>query len=212
MTPEEKAEQVRADRERFLLDTAARYGMRDVELAGYGEWVAGLTDWTHFVTLTHRPPDRYEPGFRRDGSPVMLDTGVRIVGAKRHRRAVREWFFEDVRTRDGRAQWWSEMELHESGASHEHGLLRVSETAPVLSIRQSWWDRAGYATIEPIEAAGRAAVYVAKYTGKAAAIEPLIFGLRDVAVGAGSWADMHGYATTRALDAARRRGDLHRGF
>ncbi len=136
-------------------------------LDAYGIWIAGLAPWSHFVTLTHRLPDS------SDANVARLYTRV---GIGRHRRLVREWFHGQVRPRDRGAQWWSEMELHATGIPHEHALLAVSGKAPVLSMRQAWFDVAGYARLEGIENPGAVARYVAKYAGKSAAWPPCVWG------------------------------------
>ena len=92
-------------------------------LEAYGIWIAGLAPWTHFVTLTHRLPDSSDANRARNYTRV---------GLARHRRLVRKWFHGDVRPRDPAARWWSELELHESGIPHEHGLLALGDTAPAL--------------------------------------------------------------------------------
>jgi hypothetical protein len=89
---------------------------------------------------------------------------------------VRDWFHGEVRTRDADARWWSELELHASGIPHEHGLLALGATAPALSMRQAWWDVAGYARVDAINEPLAVARYVAKYTGKAAAWAPCVWG------------------------------------
>jgi hypothetical protein len=68
------------------------------------------------------------------------------------------------------------MELHETGIPHEHGLLALSETAPALSMRQAWWDLAGFARLDPIKDSHAVARYVAKYAGKKAAWTPCVWG------------------------------------
>lgn len=170
-----RAEQVLEDLERGRLDFLARdFGLSEERLNDYGTWLASLAPWTHFITLTH--------------DPRRLGKGHNIVGRQRHRRVLSRWMFDDVRRLDQGAQWFSEMELHKSGQSHEHGLLAASRNAPVLSMRQAWFERAGYCDVRPIEDGDDAhriarAIYVAKYTGKSAAVEPFIagFGLLRVA-------------------------------
>lgn len=139
-------------------------GLAVAALDEYGRWIGGLAPWTHFVTLTHRPPED-------DRSRTW-----RRIGVARHRRMVREWFYEDVRPLDRSARWWSEMEFHDSGQPHEHGMLAVAETAPVLSMRQAWWERAGFAKWRDVDDAAGAAAYVSKYAQKATSREPLIWG------------------------------------
>lgn len=136
-------------------------------LDAYGEWIASLAPWSHFVTLTHRLPD---------SSNANVARHYTRVGFGKHRRLVRDWFHGEVRPRDAGARWWSEMELHETGIPHEHGLLALSATAPALTIRQAWWDVAGYARVDPIKKPEAVARYVAKYAGKKAAWVPCVWG------------------------------------
>jgi hypothetical protein len=136
-------------------------------LDAYGVWIASLAPWTHFVTLTHRLPDSSDANRARRYTRV---------GFARHRRLVRDWFHGEVRPRDAGARWWSELELHASGIPHEHGLLALAERAPALSMRQAWWDLAGYARVDAINDSLAVARYVAKYTGKAAAWSPCVWG------------------------------------
>lgn len=154
------------DYERRRFDMARSFGISQPVLSAYGTFVASLADWSYFVTLTH--------------DPRRLGKGHTIVGRQRHRRVMSRWLFDDVRRMDPTARWYSEMELHKSGQSHEHGLLEVASTAPVLSMRQAWFDRAGYAVVRSIGQADVAAYaeacYVAKYAGKWAAVEPFIAG------------------------------------
>ncbi len=154
-------------------------------LDAYGEFIGGLGSWTDFWTLTHRPPDE-DSGNRstaaRPDIPSVASArpygrpSFTRVGIQRHRRQVREWFYEDVRRMDPGARWWSEMELHLTGQPHEHGLLSVSAGAPVLSMRQAWWDRCGFAHVQAIRSRAAVAAYVAKYAGKSAAWTPLVYG------------------------------------
>ena len=136
-------------------------------LEAFGIWVPQLARWTHFVTLTHRLPDFSDANRARNYTRV---------GLARHRKLVRDWFYGDVRPRDPAARWYSELELHATGIPHEHGLLALSDRAPVLSIRQAWWDLAGYARVDPIKDSASVARYVAKYSGKAAAWPPCVWG------------------------------------
>jgi hypothetical protein len=136
-------------------------------LDAYGVWIASLAPWTHFVTLTHRLPDSSDANRARRYTRV---------GFARHRRLVRDWFHGEVRPRDPGARWWSELELHASGIPHEHGLLALGETAPALSMRQAWWDLAGYARVDAIKDSRAVARYVAKYAGKKAAWSPCVWG------------------------------------
>lgn len=69
------------------------------------------------------------------------------------------------------------MELHQTGQPHEHALLSVAPTAPVLSMRQRWFDLAGYCTFDPIRDPADVAAYVGKYGAKVAAYPPFIAGL-----------------------------------
>ena len=168
------ADQVLADlaqRERDMLMRG--YGLDAAAADAYGAWLADLAGWTQFLTFTH--------------DPKRLGEGHTIVGRQRHRRVLSHWWHDDVQRLDPGARYFSEMELHESGQAHEHGLLAVSSAAvPVLSMRQAWFDRAGFCDVRPLGVDERSrvarALYVAKYTGKAAAIEPFIggFGLHRV--------------------------------
>ncbi len=138
----------------------------------YGDWVAGMATWTHFVTLTHDP---------RRLAALGSATWSR-VGISRHRKLVKRYFHSSIRSLDPGARWWSEMELHKSGQPHEHALLAVSsDLAPVLSMRQAWYDDAGWMDVQPIRQARSVAAYVAKYGGKHGAWAPSIwgFGLHD---------------------------------
>jgi hypothetical protein len=158
-----KEEQVRADLSLRKDDALRRYEVGAQLLAEYGRFIGGLADWGYFVTLTH--------------DPRRLGFGHTIVGRQRHRKQVRQWVRDDLRSQAPGAVWWSEMEEHASGQAHEHGLLEVPASAPLLSIRQRWFDRCGYAFIVPVPSVQAAAEYVAKYTGKAQASEPVIAGL-----------------------------------
>lgn len=164
-----RGQEVRADLELRAVERQASYALSAELLAEYGRFIAGLTDWTHFVTLTH--------------DPRRLSPGHTLVGRQRHRRQVGAWVRYDLRALAPEARWWSEMELHRSGQAHEHGLLAIASTSPLLSARQRWFERCGYADIIAIRDGQGAAEYVAKYTGKAQAVEPLIagFGLLRVA-------------------------------
>ena len=164
-----REEQVREDLDQRRADHLRRFSITAPVLSEYGRFFGSLTDWTHFGTLTH--------------DPRRLGVGHSIVGHQRHRKQVRLFVRDDVRRLDRGAQWWSEMELHASGQCHEHALMHFSENAPVLSIRQRWYERCGYMKIVPITAASMAAFgvtsvaeYVAKYTGKAGAVAPIIAG------------------------------------
>jgi hypothetical protein len=167
----EHAADALADVERRRFDLARSFGIAEDVLDAYGRFVADLPPppgWTHFVTLTH--------------DPRRLGVGHTIVGRQRHRRVMHDWLYDDVRRFDPSAIWYSELELHKSGQAHEHGLLSVATSAPVLSMRQAWFDRAGYAIVRPIGGADTVrayaeACYVAKYAGKWSAVEPFIVGL-----------------------------------
>lgn len=198
-----RQEQVAEDAAVSRADLAVRYAMTNEVLSAYGEYVASLAPWSWFVSLTHDAKRlRYAEGWRAtktrdawvedpsgqrrrarlviDAQRVVVDTGITQVRAHRHRKQVREWFYDDVRPRDRDARWWSEMELHESGQAHEHGLLAIRDTAAILSIRQAWFDRCGYARLDRVTSAEGAAVYVAKYTGKSAAAAPCIYGIPNL--------------------------------
>ena len=162
-------------------------------LDAYGDWIAGLAPWNFFASLTHDPK-------RIARSSTVSHQAYDRVGIQRHRRLVRAWFYEDVRRLDPSARWWSETELHASGQPHEHGLLAVRDRAPIGAMMDAWYQRAGAYDRQPLEGIGAtfsAARYVAKYTGKAAAWEPSVWGfgllpapsfstvLRGVVAGAG---------------------------
>lgn len=213
--------QLLEDRTRYRLDTARRYGMADATLDEYGRYVAQLAPWRWFVTLTHRMPDGLEVGRRSAvtelgrehrgralGDEVVMHTGASIVGVKPHRRDVRRWFYDVVRPTDRTALWWSEAEEHKSGSVHEHGLLACSEVAPHLMWRTKWFELAGYCYIAPVTRVEGAAVYVAKYTGKAAAVEPCVygFGRRALEVDPGSFAARAGVRTIGELEDIGREG------
>jgi hypothetical protein len=134
-------------------------------LDAYGEWIDGLAAWSHFVTLTHALPDSSDANKAR---------GYTRVGVQRHRRMVREWFHKTVRRADASARWWSETELHESGQPHEHGLLAVSDAR--AATYGEWAASCGYMKLHRIQVGFSAARYVAKYTGKATSLTPMIFG------------------------------------
>lgn len=134
----------------------------------YGDFVSSMARWTHFVTLTHDP--------RR---LVRLDRSRRWtqVGISRHRKLVSRYFHDSIRPLDPGARWWSEMELHRSGQPHEHALLSVSgDRVAVLSMRQAWYDDAGWMDVQRIESASAVAAYVAKYGGKVGAWSPSVWG------------------------------------
>jgi hypothetical protein len=157
-----KEEQVRADLALHEVDRLQRFDLSASLLQEYGRFIGALAPWTHFVTLTH--------------DPRRLGAGHTMVGRQRHRKQLGAWLRDDVRAVAPGFRWWSEMEEHESGQAHEHGLLEVRSTAPLLSIRQRWYERCGYVFIRPVESVQAAAEYVAKYTGKAASSEPVIRG------------------------------------
>lgn len=135
-------------------------------LDAYGAWLADLAPWSHFITLTHRLPD---------GRVALHDR----VGVQRHRRLVKLWLHTEVLPRDPGAVWWSETELTKIGTPHEHGVLALADPrAPVLSMRQAWWEMAGYARVEEIEESSLAvARYVIKYSVKATAWPSTVHGI-----------------------------------
>jgi hypothetical protein len=139
---------------------------RGQHLGSYGAFVSTLAPWTHFITLTHDP--------RRLADHSSSWSRVGIQG---HRSRLRRFVLDTVRRLDPSSVWWSEMELHESGQPHEHALAAFGPTAPVLSIRQRWFDMAGYATFDPIRDAADVAAYVGKYGAKRAAYPPFVAGL-----------------------------------
>jgi hypothetical protein len=55
-------------------------------------------------------------------------------------------------------------------------LCALADNAPALSIRQAWWDLAGYARLEGIKNPEAVARYVAKYAGNKAAWAPCVWG------------------------------------
>lgn len=201
-----REDQVREDIERGRLDYAMRdFGLTEERLRAYGAFVAELVRPTHFITLTHDPrrldvghallpqgrrsaprssdADRYE--LRRGAHHAPPSQG-RIVGRQRHRRQVARWYFDDVRPLDPTARVYGEVELQKSGQAHEHIVGRFAERAPLLSIRDAWFRRAGYCDVRLIEGDDDLAqlvrsMYVAKYAGKSGAAEPFIagFGLRS---------------------------------
>lgn len=136
-------------------------------LAEYGRFIAALAPWSHFVTLTHRLPD--DP---------RAPTWTR-VGVARHRRMVRDWFYNEVRPRAPSAVWWSETEFHVSGVPHEHGMLAVPSNAPDLQMRSAWFLAAGFARWDSIAGQNGVspAAYVSKYAVKSTSREPLVFGI-----------------------------------
>jgi hypothetical protein len=183
-----REEQVRADLDLRKADALRRYELEAPVLAEYGRFISGLAPWTHFVTLTHDPrrmqPHLFTRG--RSDSRVQRSHGspdVALVGPQRHRKQVKAWVRYDLLSMAPDARWWSEMESTKAGQAHEHGMLSLPATAPLLSIRQRWYERCGFAHIRAIASVQEAAEYVAKYTGKAAATEPVIagFGLLPVA-------------------------------
>lgn len=157
-----KEDQVRADLQLRKDDALRRFAVGASVLQEYGRFIGGLADWGFFVTLTH--------------DPRRLVPGHTIVGRQRHRKQVRAWVHDDLRALAPEARWWSEMEEHASGQAHEHGLLEIASTSPLLRIRSRWFERCGYAFIVPVPSIQAAAEYVAKYTGKAAAAEPVLAG------------------------------------
>ncbi len=168
-TDRSRAEQVAEDLDVRRADHLRRFNIEAGVLTEYGRFISSLAPWTHFATLTH--------------DPRRLQTGHTIVGRQRHRKQVQSFVRDDVRRLDRGSRWWSEMELHASGQCHEHALLALADSAPWLSIRQRWYERCGYMKIEAITAATlaghgvtSAAEYVAKYTGKATAVAPIIAG------------------------------------
>lgn len=155
---------------------------REAVLLATGEWIASLAPWSHFFTLTHRLPGDTPPleSYYRRTLPARplpnIPTYTR-VGIQRHRRMVRKFFYDVIRPYDHAAQWWSEMEMTQAGVPHEHAMVALSPNAPVLSMRQWWYESCGYAVMETIEGSSiTPAAYVAKYTEKGGAIPPLICG------------------------------------
>ncbi len=143
---------------------------KSVALA-HGEWIATLAPWRYFLTLTH------DPG-RLGDMQVDPRRPYHRVGVKRHRRLVREWFYQDVRRLDPTAQLWGELEMQPvSGQAHEHCTLACSDVAPHLKMRQAWYERAGWCDMKRIEGSAiSAAAYCAKYASKATSVEPLFLG------------------------------------
>jgi hypothetical protein len=133
-------------------------------LDAYGSWISSLAHWTVFATATHAIPTG--------------TVGWDRVGVQRHRRLVREWFYDVVRDVDPEARWWSEMEFHASGQPHEHGMLAT--TMPFTArqyVRDVWTRHNGTMRFDSIESSAiGAARYVSKYAGKSAAHVPLIYG------------------------------------
>jgi hypothetical protein len=141
-------------------------------LDAYGEWIARLAPWSHFVSLTH-------DARRLATGPTVSHQAYSRIGLQRHRRLVRDWFFDDVRKFDNTARLWSETELHKSGQPHEHALLALRPNAPSGLIMEAWFNRAGAydrQPLETIEGTFSAARYVAKYTAKGSALEPRVWG------------------------------------
>ena len=160
----DREEQIREDLALRAADHQRTFDLERRVLTSYGEWIGALAPWSHFVTLTH--------------DPKRLPSGHTIVGLSLHRDKVNGWVQSDLRHYAPGCSWWSETELHASGQAHEHGLLAVPAGSPaaILSARTRWYERAGYAYFRPIENVQAAAEYVAKYTGKAAASAPIVFG------------------------------------
>lgn len=138
---------------------------RGLTLAAYGDWIASLAPWTHFITLTHDP--------RRLAS---ADSRHTRVGVQRHHRLRKLWVMRTVRSLDPSSKWWSETELHLTGQPHEHGLLYAAENAPVYSMLDRWEDMAGAWRCERIDDVGDVASYVAKYGQKSASWEMMTAG------------------------------------
>jgi hypothetical protein len=147
-------------------------------LDAYGSWISSLARWSVFVTATHaRPKTRT---VAQAENVVVYDR----VGVQRHRKVLRDWFYDVVRQADPTARWWSEMEFHESGVPHEHGLLETELSfTGRLYVRDVWRREHGdhekgqgmrFDSIK--ESPVGVARYVAKYAGKAAAHEPCIYG------------------------------------
>ena len=135
-------------------------------LASYGAFVSTLAPWNWFVTLTHDPKRLIS--FSHDWTRI---------GIQAHRSRLRRFVLDTVRSLDPSAAWWSEMELHATGQPHEHALLSASEMAPVLSMRQRWFDLAGYARFDRIRDPADVAAYIGKYGAKVGAYPPFIAGL-----------------------------------
>jgi hypothetical protein len=159
---DDRERQVRAHLALLEDDARRRFAIADSMLQEYGRFIGSLAGWSHFVTLTH--------------DPRRLGAGHTIVGRQRHRKQVRAWLRQDVRRLAPEARWWSEMEEHKSGQAHEHGLLEIASTSPLLSIRERWFERCGFAYIVSVASVQAAAEYVAKYTAKSGASEPIIIG------------------------------------
>lgn len=151
-----------------------------------GLWVARLSDWRYFITLTHRQLRSATSTQAITSRKHRSGSGEHTrVGLNRHNSLVRDWFYDNVRALDHGARLWGETEAHAKGDPHEHLLLDVDRQAPVYSMLQSWYDRVdgGIWNCQPFsgdpDERVRAAAYVekaAKYAGKLTAQPPKIFG------------------------------------
>jgi hypothetical protein len=149
-----------------------------------GLWVARLSPWRYFITLTHRPRAQVT------SSQPVTSRGHRSgfaaytrVGLSRHNASVRDWFYDEVRARAPGARLWGETELHAKGDPHEHAVLDVDADAPVYSMLDAWHEREGIWNCqrfsEDPDELVRAACYIEKaikYAGKLTTQPPKIFG------------------------------------
>jgi len=151
-----------------------------------GVWLARLSDWRYFITLTHRQlasPVSSQPITKRKHRSGF--TSYTRVGMNAHNAMVRDWFYEDVRALDRGARLWGETELHAKGDPHEHLVLDVDRQAPVYSMLDAWFERPHGGvwncqsfSQDPDELV-RAAAYIekaTKYAGKLTTQPPKIFG------------------------------------
>lgn len=145
-----------------------------------GDWLANMTRWDLFGTLTYDPNRcRLIPG-RRDGERSMPGMDV-----------VKSHAFTWLRSGPSAIGRPIEaavvgIERHKSGWPHMHTLLKLPGgvgKGDLVGMGQSWFGRHGYAKLELPKSRNDVALYVAKYVAKDVDSNDMIFfRLRDLAV------------------------------
>jgi hypothetical protein len=114
----------------------------------YGEFIAGLTPWSWFVTITFK------------GDAPVADAGLA---------AIREWLADLQAAAGGRPIGWAIAEEFGRVGGRWHCHLLISGVSRLH--RRFWWSEAfrrfGRTKIEPFNPLKGAAFYAAKYAAKA---------------------------------------------
>jgi len=115
------------------------------------DFVESMAQWTHFVTVTCRPPTEREwvRGYNQRGASYLWKVWGRVVGRQ-----------------TGEPVWFAVEELHSSGASHLHGLLQCDGAAK--EIEAACVEEAGWSRVRDYVARAGAESYVTKYVLKGA--------------------------------------------